>query len=79
MSAGGKAAVKAAGKGAAAASKLFPRPFRLYDHFKLRPMRKWTDFAPYVANIKLDYDPATPGATACKCVTDPALVAGRRG
>lgn len=46
--------------------RTYERPTRLHETPRLRKVRKWTDFAPYVSSIKFRMDPAMDGTTAAK-------------
>jgi hypothetical protein len=39
---------------------------RLHPHWKLRPVRRWVDFAPYVSSISLTFDPALYGSAGAR-------------
>lgn len=49
--------------------RLFRKRPRMYDHWKLRPVRKWADFAPFTKKIVISYDPAVEGTTGARLVT----------
>jgi hypothetical protein len=57
-------------EGGAAASAggppLLRKRLRLHPHWKLRPVRRWVDFAPYVSSISLTFDPALYGSAGAR-------------
>lgn len=50
------------------APRVLRKRLRLHPHWKLRPVRKWVDFAPYVKEIKIAYDPGLDGSAGARCV-----------
>jgi len=44
--------------------KVYMKKFRLYPSFRLRKVRKYRQFVPYISKLNLTYDPATEGTTA---------------
>lgn len=48
------------------ARSLHEKPMRLFETPRLRTVRKWEEFAPYIASIKFTFDPAVTGTTASK-------------
>jgi hypothetical protein len=52
--------------GSAAGPKLFRKRMRLHPHWKLRRVRKWSDFVPFIKEIIFSFDPAVEGCTGAR-------------
>ena len=59
-------AASVARPGRTLARALHEKPIRLHETPRLRTVRNWADFAPYVESIKFTFDPAMQGTTASK-------------
>ena len=60
-----------------AARGLRTKPTRLFETPRLRTVRTWHEFAPYVASISFRFDPAMTGTRVLKCVNGGAAWADR--
>lgn len=47
---------------------LHDKPYRVHQLPRLRTVRSWHQFAPFVSGIKFRFDPAMDGTTGVKCV-----------
>lgn len=45
----------------AMAGRTFNKRLRLHPHWKLRPVRRWVDFVPFIKELNISYDPGVEG------------------
>lgn len=45
---------------------LHDKPYRVHQLPRLRPVRSWHQFAPFVSGVKFRFDPAMDGTTGVK-------------
>jgi hypothetical protein len=45
----------------AMAGRTFNKRLRLHPHWKLRPVRRWVDFVPFIKELTICYDPGVEG------------------